>query len=287
MLSRRRLHFVDARGVDAGFVALACGSHWRLAVFSTSGGVDMRRLSTCVVATITLMLAAAGTACAQPRAPRSACGPPPARNADTPPTETIALAGRLGARSLRPVDRDVTALEGSATGVYVGEGAGPGVVWVEGADIGRGTIAVDVCGRDVLQRSFLGLAFHRQDDKTYEAVYVRPFNFRADDPTRHQHAVQYIAVPENDWPQLRQAFPEEFENPVDASVDPAGWIPLRIVIAAERVQVFVGPSVSPALEVRRLGAADTGVVGLWVGNGSDGAFANLRVARSGGSPPKK
>ncbi len=248
----------------------------------------MGRLPTLLVATIAvILLIDASGACAQPQPPRSACGPPPARIADTSSTETIALAGRLAARSLRAVDRDVTPLEESATGVYVGEGAGPGVVWVEGSDIGQGTIAVDVCGRDVLQRSFLGLAFHRQDDKTYEAVYLRPFNFRAGDPARHQHAVQYIAVPNNDWPQLRKAFPEEFENPVDASVDPAGWIPLRIVIGAERVQVFVGTVVSPALEVRRLGKADTGLVGLWVGNGSDGGFANLRVSRAAVPPAKR
>jgi hypothetical protein len=29
--------------------------------------------------------------------------------------------------------------------------------------------------------------------------------------------------------------------------------------------------------VRRLAATDTGAIGLWVGNNSDGDFANLRV----------
>jgi hypothetical protein len=33
----------------------------------------------------------------------------------------------------------------------------------------------------------------------------------------------------------------------------------------------------PALEVRKLGANDRGTIGLWVGNASDGDFANLRV----------
>ena len=31
------------------------------------------------------------------------------------------------------------------------------------------------------------------------------------------------------------------------------------------------------LEVRKLGSLDRGAVGLWVGNGSDGDFANLRI----------
>jgi len=43
------------------------------------------------------------------------------------------------------------------------------------------------------------------------------------------------------WPRLRKERPEEFEKPVDASLDPAGW------------------------------------VGLWTGNDSDGDFANLRI----------
>ena len=33
----------------------------------------------------------------------------------------------------------------------------------------------------------------------------------------------------------------------------------------------------PTLEVRKLGSLDRGVVGLWVGNNSDGDFANLRI----------
>ena len=41
--------------------------------------------------------------------------------------------------------------------------------------------------------------------------------------------------------------------------------------------MFVGGGATAALEVRRLGAHDGGAVGLWVGNGSDGAFANLTL----------
>jgi hypothetical protein len=43
------------------------------------------------------------------------------------------------------------------------------------------------------------------------------------------------------------------------------------------VQVFVGPAQSPTLEVRRLGQHDGGRVGLWAGNGSDGAYADLTM----------
>ena len=136
---------------------------------------------------------------------------------------------------------------------------------------------MDVRGRDVVGRSFLGIAFHGKDDKTYEAVYLRPFNFRATDPDRHQHAVQYMMVPDFDWPKLRQDSPEEFENPVDQAVSPTDWVTLRVVIGPKSVQIFVGPSKTPALEARKLGQLYGGMVGLWTGNNSDGDFRNLRI----------
>jgi hypothetical protein len=191
--------------------------------------------------------------------------------------QQINLAEWLAGGKLKAVNRDVTALEGDKRGVKVSEKAGPGVVWIDGSDFDQGTIEIDVRGRDVLQQSFLGIAFHGKDDKTYEAVYLRPFNFRAQDPDRHQHAVQYVAVPDYDWPRLRKEFPEEFENPVDASVAPTDWVPLRVVVKGNAIQIFVGKVNAPTLEVRKLGALDRGLIGLWVGNNSDGDFTNLRV----------
>ena len=201
-------------------------------------------------------------------------------SAEVPQTaapQQINLAEWLAGGKLRAVNRDVTALEGDKRGVKVSEKAGPGVVWIEGSDFDQGTIEIDVRGRDVLQQSFLGIAFHGKDDKTYEAVYLRPFNFRAQDPDRHQHAVQYVAVPDYDWPRLRKEFPEEFENPVDPSVAPTDWVPLRVVVKGNALQIFVGKVNAPTLEVRKLGALDRGLIGLWVGNNSDGDFTNLRV----------
>ena len=201
-------------------------------------------------------------------------------SAEAPQTaapQQINLAEWLAGGKLRAVNRDVTALAGDKQGIKVSEKAGPGVVWIEGSDFDQGTIELDVRGRDVLQQSFLGIAFHGKDDKTYEAVYLRPFNFRAQDPDRHQHAVQYVAVPDYDWPRLRKEFPEEFENPVDASVAPTDWVPLRVVVKGNAVQIFVGKVNAPTLEVRKLGALDRGMIGLWVGNNSDGDFTRLRV----------
>jgi len=191
--------------------------------------------------------------------------------------QQIDLANSLASGKLRAVNRGVTPLQGDRRGIHVDAKEGPGVVWIEGSDLGDGTIEADVRGKDVMQQSFVGIAFHRKDDKTYEAVYLRPFNFRAKEPDRHQHAVQYVSVPDYDWPRLRKEFPEEFENPVDASLVPTDWVHLRIVAKGAAVQVYAGKVQSPTLEVRKLGSTDRGAVGLWVGNNSDGDFADVRV----------
>jgi hypothetical protein len=191
--------------------------------------------------------------------------------------QQIDLANSLASGKLRAVNRGVTPLQGDRRGIHVDAKEGPGVVWIEGSDLGDGTIEADVRGKDVMQQSFVGIAFHRKDDKTYEAVYLRPFNFRAKEPDRHQHAVQYVSVPDYDWPRLRKEFPEEFENPVDASLVPTDWVHLRIVVKGAAVQVYAGKVQSPTLEVRKLGSTDRGAVGLWVGNNSDGDFADVRV----------
>ena len=93
----------------------------------------------------------------------------------------------------------------------------------------EGTIELDVRGRDLSSRSFLGVAFHGKDDNTYEAVYLRPFNFRATIPPAissgaiHGGAGFRLAA-------AAQGVPEEFENPVDPSVAPTDWVPLRVVV---------------------------------------------------------
>jgi hypothetical protein len=181
-----------------------------------------------------------------------------------------------GAHRLRVVNRTATKIE--RNGVRLSDASGNGVAWAEGTDFQSGTIEVDVRGRESMGQSFVGVAFHRKDDNTYEAVYVRPFNFRASDPLRKQHAVQYIALPEFDYHHLRENVPEEFENPVDGSLDPTDWIKLRVVVGGGRVQIYVGPKNDPTLEVRKLGQLYSGEVGLWVGNQSGGDFANLVVS---------
>lgn len=191
--------------------------------------------------------------------------------------QRIDLGQRLADGKLRAVNREVTRLPEARDGVRVAEKAGTGVVWIEGSDFAEGTIEIEIRGRDVFQQSFVGIAFHGKADDTYECVYLRPFNFRAEDPVRRQHSVQYIASPDYDWPRLRKEFPEEFENPVDPAIVPTDWVPLRIVVKGSMIQVYVGRVASPTLEVRKLGKQDRGMIGLWTGTNSNGDFANLRI----------
>lgn len=192
------------------------------------------------------------------------------------PRETVFEGFGDDAKTLRVVNRQATRIH-DRNGVRLSAASGYGVAWVEGTDFRSGTIEVDIRGQEALQQSYVGVAFHRDGDTTYEAVFLRPFNFRAQDPARRQHAVQYISLPKFDFQDLRDQFPEEFENPVDASIVPTDWVKLRVVVEGGRVQIHAGSAKELTLEVRKLGRLDGGQIGLWVGNVSGGDFANLVV----------
>ncbi|HEX4565381.1 MAG TPA: hypothetical protein VH138_02075 [Vicinamibacterales bacterium] len=191
--------------------------------------------------------------------------------------QSIDLAAQLAAGKLHAVNRDVTNAQGRPGAVHVSEKADPGLVWIEGVSFTEGAIEIDVRGRDVMQRSFLGLAFHGKDDQTYECVYLRPFNFRAEEAARKHHAAQYMVLPSFDWPKLREQFPEEFEGGVDQAILPTDWLTLKIVVKALKVQAYAGSAAAPILDVRKLGDLPGGRIALWTGNNSDGDFANLRI----------
>ncbi|MEO8520829.1 MAG: hypothetical protein ABI603_05660 [Acidobacteriota bacterium] len=218
------------------------------------------------------------TACATPPSNCGAPPPPPVVAGGAGPGELVNLADWLAAGRIRAVNRQVTASDGGAA-VRVTAAAGNGLIWLEGTDFAEGIIEADVCGRNVDSESFLGIAFRGRDDKTFEAAYLRPFNFRASDAARRGHAVQYIAEPDHDFSLLRQKYPEEFEHAVDPSIVPTAWIRLRVVAHERRVQVFAGQGDTPALDVRSLPAPARGRVGLFVGNGSDGVFANVGIVQ--------
>ncbi len=93
------------------------------------------------------------------------------------------------------VNRTVTVLtEGNTKGVRLDEKEGEGVAWLNGVQFTNGVIEFDVRGKDVLQKSFVGIAFHGKNDSTYDAIYFRPFNFRSEDPVRKVSRCAYFAA---------------------------------------------------------------------------------------------
>lgn len=196
------------------------------------------------------------------------------RGPRAPVLGALARAGKLRADT-----RQVSALaDGAEEGAHLSAAEGEDVAWLDGIELATGTLEVDVRGKDAPQRSFLGLAFGGANDSTFEAVYLRPFNFRATDPVRRDHAVQYVHHPTHPWARLRSEQPEVFENPVEPAPDPNDWVHLRIRVEPSRVLVYVGEGAEPDLVVARLGDGSGRRLGLWVGNNSDGDFANLEIS---------
>ncbi|HLO82236.1 MAG TPA: hypothetical protein VK166_14820, partial [Chitinophagaceae bacterium] len=94
------------------------------------------------------------------------------------------------------VSRTVAAVEeGGRKFIRVSENNDEGLVWLPVEPFSSGKIEILMRGKDVLQRSFVGIAFHGLNDSTYDAVYCRPFNFFAQDSVRRIHAIEYIAHP--------------------------------------------------------------------------------------------
>src|SRR5215831_5678887 len=100
-------------------------------------------------------------------------------------TLTSAMPAKTVNRQMQPLS------EGTRRGLRLDARENEGIAWWPDAVFGDCTIDVDLRGKDVLQQSFLGVAFHGVDEKTFDDVYFRPFNFKAADPARKSHAVQY------------------------------------------------------------------------------------------------
>ena len=188
------------------------------------------------------------------------------------------LAALVEGKGLKVFNRSLSGLsDGARKGVRLSESPGDGVAYLEGVEFTNGAIEIDIRGKDVQGQSFVGVAFHGLDEKTYDAVYFRPFNFKTEDPARHVHAVQYISHPAYTWNKLREEQPGKYEKPVNPVPDPNGWFHARIVVASPKVSVFVNDSKEPSLVVDQLSDRKKGLVGLWVGNTSGGDFANFKM----------
>src|ERR1700761_23669 len=62
-----------------------------------------------------------------------------------------------------------------AGSIHLSDAEGEGMAWISNEKFTTGTIEVDIKGKDKLQASFVGVAFHGINDTTFECIYFRPF----------------------------------------------------------------------------------------------------------------
>lgn len=179
----------------------------------------------------------------------------------------------INAESFTEFNRKASYKDGEA---HLNISTGYGVLWLNDSSFANGTIEFELRGTAVPGQSFVGVAFHGQDDSTFDAVYFRPFNFR--NPERKGHSVQYISLLGNDWAELREKFPGRYENPVNPIPEPVdNWFHARIVVNYPQVKVYINHASQPVLEVQQLSSQTQGRIGFWVGNGSEGWFRSLEI----------
>ena len=151
---------------------------------------------------------------------------------------------------------------------------------VRGTTFHNGTIEVDLAGSPAAgqagsARGFIGMGFRLQSGK-YEYIYLRPTNGRADDQVRRNHSTQYSSHPNFSYADARQQAPEKYESYVD--LEPGVWTQYRLVAEGTKARLYVGGASQPCLIVNDLKLGDSsGGVALWIGPGTEGYFAGLKV----------
>jgi Domain of Unknown Function (DUF1080) len=187
-------------------------------------------------------------------------------------TFLLFLAGMAVAQELRVVNRGMVT---DSPHIHLNEGPGVGIAWITNKDFSNGTIEFDAKGKNKLQQSFVGIAFHGVNDSTYDAVYFRPFNFQVPEAGRRGHSVQYVSLPIYDWSLLRQDYPGKYEGEIDAATDANKWFHVKIIVSSPEVSVYVNGQ--RCLTITQLSTQKKGRIGYWVGNGSAGDWKNLTL----------
>lgn len=156
------------------------------------------------------------------------------------------------------------------------EGKGTAVVWIDGFEFNEGVIEFDGRGKSgPPQSNFIGIIFHVVDQDTYDNVYFRPFNFRADDAERRSHAVQYASYPEWPWERLRKEKTGQYEKEITPNPDGDRWFHAKVVVAHRKISVFVNGATEPSLVADELTNRKGGSVGFYID--FSGVVANLQI----------
>lgn len=156
---------------------------------------------------------------------------------------------------------------------------------LKGIDFQDGTIEVKVLSRLLKtarpsDRGFIGIAFRIDEQhSTFEGIYIRPTNGRADDQIRRNHSIQYFSYPNFKFDRLRKEAPETFESYADMGLNE--WITMRIEVKGKEAKLFLNDSKYPVLIVKdlKLGDKASGGIGLWVDVGTEGYFKDVKVIK--------
>jgi len=152
-------------------------------------------------------------------------------------------------------------------------------------DFSNGTIEVMLLSRllptaDVNARGFIGLAFRiNKDNSRFECIYIRPTNGRADDQLRRNHSTQYFSYPDYKFDRLRKEAEGKYESYADMGLNE--WIKMKIVVKNAQAKLYLNDNPQPALIVNdlKLGAANSGAIGLFVDGGTDAFFRDIKVVK--------
>lgn len=161
----------------------------------------------------------------------------------------------------------------------------PTFVKIKDIDFENGTIEIKVLSRLLpnapdLSRGFIGLAFHiNENNSSFESIYIRPTNARADNQVRRNHSIQYFAYPSYKFQLLREKFPEMYESYSDFGLNE--WITMRIDVEGEKAKLYINNNKYPSLVVNdlKLGGNRGGAIGVFVDVGTEGFFKDLQVIK--------
>ena len=152
----------------------------------------------------------------------------------------------------------------------------------------EGIIEVDIAAErnqlaDESVRAFAGITFHQQINSAQsETVYLRMTNGRLNNPQppadRLARAIQYISPPKWKFSDLREQFPGKYE--AGADIAEKRWNRLRLVVKNNTVTAYVDNAAKPALQVALLGPNAPGPIALFVDDGTDAYFSNLRITNT-------
>lgn len=161
----------------------------------------------------------------------------------------------------------------------------PTFVKVKGLAFQDGTIEVDVLSKlrpdaPAHARGFIGVAFRiNNKNSKFECIYIRPTNGRAEDQVRRNHSIQYFSYPDFKFDKLRKESPEKYESHADMGLNE--WIKMKIVVKGVQAKLFLNDNKEPSLIVNdlKLGADESGGIGMFVDIGTEGYFSNLRISK--------